>query len=67
MFLLHQSCIVSQWVSMWINTEASVASGKTAVIITQLMAFIWSAIDAVRCEAYESPFFFSFAVIPPSQ
>lgn len=35
MILLHQSCIVSQWISIWINAEASVASGKPAVIITQ--------------------------------
>lgn len=57
-FLLHQSCVVSQWISIWINTEASVALGKTAVIITHLIAFIWSIIDAVRCEVYESLFFF---------
>lgn len=65
-FLLHQSCIVSQWISIWINAEASVASGKTAVITTQLMAFIWSVIDAIRCEVYEILFFF-FSGIPPPQ
>lgn len=66
-FLLHQPCIVSQWISIWINAEASVASGKTAVFTTQLMAFIWNVIDAIRCEEYEILFFFFFAVISPPQ
>lgn len=57
-FLLHQSSIVSQWISIWINIEA---------MITHLLAFIWSVIDAVRCEVCEILFFFFFAVIPPSQ
>lgn len=43
------------------------ASGKTAVIIAQLMAFTWSAIDALRFEVYEILFcFLFFDVIPPS-
>lgn len=58
----NQPCIVSQWISTWINTEASEASGKTAVIVTQPMAFSGGGIDP-----HEILSFFFLAVIPPSQ
>lgn len=59
----NQPCIVSQWISTWINTEASEASGKTAVIVTTTDGFqsrrYWST--------WNSVLFFLLAVIPPSQ
>lgn len=51
----NQSCIVSQWISAWINTEALRLLGKTAVIVTQPVAFSLSVIDS-----HEILSFFSF-------
>lgn len=60
----NQSCIVSQWIRTWINTEAPEASGKTAVIVPQPMAFSRSGIDSREILSF---FPFSLSSLPRSE